>query len=109
MGIFRRGLPLIRRVGEALLARGQFIPADPVAGTPEVVEPKGILRSKAVGFGLLGAIVSAIQIYQIIQAPTIDAEALQLAGGAFIGSCGAIWGRIVAWMPTRGPTVGSPE
>lgn len=107
MGILARLVPLARRarnVVDVLVARGNFIPANPETGQEEVVEPKGVLRSKTVGFALLGAVVSGIQIYRIFTAPgEVDVDQLSLAGGTFITSVGAIWARIVAWMPVRGP------
>ena len=63
MPVFRPGLPLLRRLGQALLARGQYVPAVTRTGpngqniivSEEVVEGKGILWSRTVWMaGLAG-------------------------------------------------------
>ena len=56
MGLFKPGLPLLRRVAGALLARGNYVPAETrtnargetIIVTEEVVERKGILGSRTV-------------------------------------------------------------
>lgn len=102
-----------RRIGGALFARGRFVPAVTriVQGrteivSPEVVVPKGILRSKTVWSGLLAAFFAfanaqgwhlwftAEQASQVLDWLTV------VFGGA------AVAARVTATMPTRGPSMG---
>ena len=110
MGIFRPGFPLLRRVAGALLARGRYIPAVTTANidgktvilTPELVEPKGILRSTTVWAGLGTAATSGTALVALIKAGIPDDAVFQATAGAFVGSLLVIWRHVRSWMPTRG-------
>ena len=110
MGIFKPGLPLLRRVAGALLARGQYVPAVTRTGpngqniivSEEVVEGQGALRSTTVQFGLGGIVASVTGIITAVQAEPFDLEVLGLAVAGLVTSAGAIWRHVRSWMPTRG-------
>ena len=110
MGIF---MNIARRVGGALLARGRFVPAvtrvqngQTIVVQPEIVEPKGILRSKTVWSAAL-SLLFAIGNANGWNLWFSEEQAQQILGwlsGGF--AAGAIGSRIVATMPTRGPSMG---
>lgn len=101
-----------RRIVGALLAKGEYRPAvtkETTAGNevivePEVVKPKGILRSKTVIAGLI-AVFFAIANSQGWNLFFSEADANEVI--AYItagGGIAAVVSRILAWMPTRGPS-----
>lgn len=109
----KAGFPLLRRGAEAILARGGVTPAVTQPGpggttilvSPEVVQPKGILRSRSVGFSAIAFLyaighavgwnlwLSEEQAQQLFN--VLEPALVALAG----------WFRVVAHMPTRGPTM----
>ena len=117
MALIQPGLPWLRKLAGALLSPGRYEPARPARTTssgattpavPEVVEPKGVLRSKTVWTCIVliffsiadarGWNLGFTQEQAEAWFPTIEAGLATLAG----------WFRITAWMPTRGPTMGAP-
>lgn len=116
MGIFRAGLPLVRRAVGFFVGRGQYVPSatrvnaagETVVEREEVVVPKGILWSKTIwmlivagffrlaqsnGWDLWFDEQQAIDWYPRLQ------EIFVTLAGVF---------RVTAWMPTRGPAIGAP-
>ena len=112
MPIFRPGLPLLRRVAGALLARGNYVPAETrtnargetVVVSEEVVERNGILGSRTVwmaGFALLTGVANlAGWDFDI---PPETADTLYSSGTVFFAALAGLF-RVRATMPT----VGSP-
>lgn len=108
----RRAARAIKNVGGFLLARGRYEPAVTERlpdGTErviraEIVEPKGILWSKAVLFGLV-AVFFAFANGRGWNLWFTEDQARELIGYITAGAgVGAVVSRILAWMPTRGPT-----
>jgi hypothetical protein len=103
---------LARRVGGALLARGEVIPAVTriVQGrtevvSPEVVIPKGILRSKSVVSALISGAFGVANLFGWDFGFT-EAEAntaYTVISTTFAGLAGVF--RVTATMPTRGPSL----
>ena len=104
---------IARRVGGALFAPGRFIPAvtrveagREVVVSPEIVEPKGILRSKAVWSALIALLFSIANAkgWNLWLTEEQANEAFSWLAALFGG--GAAVARITATMPTRGPGIG---
>lgn len=101
------------RIGGALFSPGRYIPAvtrvrngvEEIV-SPEVVEPKGVLRSKTVwaaGLSFLFAIANANGWNLWFS----EEQAQQILGWLSAGfGLTAVGTRITATMPTRGPSVG---
>lgn len=108
--------PIVRWAGRmvgALIARGEFIPAvtrieagKVVEVSPEKVVPKGVLRSKTVWAGIIAGVFAFANSQG--WALGLSAEDAQTIFGYISagGGVGAIVSRILAWMPTRGPSGG---
>lgn len=104
---------IARRVGGFLLAQGRYVPAvtrvrngvEEIV-SPEIVEPKGVLRSKTVwsaAIALLFSIANA-KGWNLWLTEEQANEAYSWLSALFGG--GAVAARITATMPTRGPSVG---
>ena len=104
------GLPLLRKIAGALLSAGQNVPAVTRPGpagttvlvTPEVIEPKGILRSRTVWASLLSAVFALAGVFKWnLGISEADATTtLNTLAAVFAGAAG--WFRVKATMPTRG-------
>lgn len=108
---FARERQLGKRVYDALLAPGRYEPAVTRTGAAgqtivereEIVEPKGVLRSRSI----LSTLVALI--FVILDAANVDlglgseeATALIITLGELLGLGGAAWFRMIANMPTAG-------
>ena len=108
----KAGFPLVRRAAEALLARGSVTP--PVTRTvngqtvlvePERVVPKGVLRSRSVVSALIAVAFGLSDVFGWNLGLT-EGQAQQVYSVvAPVFASLAAWFRIVAHMPTRGPTM----
>lgn len=109
----KAGFPLVRQAAEALLAKGNYTPAvtatnaagQTVVLSPEVVNPKGVLRSTTVLAGIAGALSSGSIIYENLRAGQAPEEAVI---AAFLFSLGTIWRHVRSWLPTKGSAVPKP-
>lgn len=108
----RRAGRALQNLGGFLLARGRYEPAVTETlpdGTQriikaEVVEPKGVLWSKSVLFGIV-AVFFAIANGRGWNLWFTEDQAREIISDLTAGAgVGAIISRILAWMPTRGPT-----
>lgn len=108
---------ILRRLGRqaigALFARGRFVPAVTriqngvvVVVSPEIVEPKGILRSKTVWSAAIALLFSVANAkgWDLWLTHEQANEAFSWLAALFGG--GAVASRITATMPTRGPAIG---
>lgn len=108
----RRAGRALQNIGGFLLARGRYGPAVTETlpdGTQrvvraEIVEPKGVLWSKTVLFCLV-TIFFAVANANGWNLWFTEEQAREVIGMISAGAgAGAIVSRIIAWMPTRGPT-----
>jgi len=108
----RRAGRALQNLGGFLFARGRYEPAVTETlpdGTQriikaEVVEPKGVLWSKSVLFGIV-AVFFAIANGRGWNLWFTEDQAREIISDLTAGAgVGAIISRILAWMPTRGPT-----
>lgn len=108
----RRAGRALQNIGGFLLARGRYEPAVTETlpdGTQrvvraEIVEPKGVLWSKTVLFCLV-TIFFAVANANGWNLWFTEEQAREVIGMISAGAgAGAIVSRIIAWMPTRGPT-----
>lgn len=108
----RRAGRVLQNIGGFLLARGRYEPAVTETlpdGTQrviraEIVEPKGVLWSKTVLFGIVAVFFAYAngRGWNLWFTETQAREVISdITAGAGVG---AIVSRIIAWMPTRGPT-----
>jgi hypothetical protein len=104
---------IARRIGGALFSPGRFVPAitrirngvEEIV-SPEIVEPKGVLRSKTVWSALIALMFSVANAkgWDLWLTHEQANEAFSWLAALFGG--GAVASRITATMPTRGPSVG---
>ncbi len=104
---------VLQRVGGALFSPGRFIPAvteiragQTVVVQPEVVEPKGILRSKTVWSALIALLFSVANAKGWDLWLTQDQANEAYSWIAALFGFGAAASRVTATMPTRGPSIG---
>lgn len=120
MPIINPGFPWLRKLRDFLVARGQYRPqvtttntkGETVVVQEEVVEGKGVLRSKTIWASIAGVGGSWVVLKGYFAGGLTAEEAADevfLGAIATLGaSLAAIWAHIRSWMPVRGSPAPPP-